>query len=370
MSSQRRARPLIAVVGSVGSDRAVDPPIRRPEAAADACRELGRELARSGCDLAVFSSKPGYAEFHVVQGYAGATSGPPGTVVAHLPRHREVDFTLPADGDTALRVVRDTGTEWEISFYRTLLRSDGVLLIGGGRSTRIAGVVAIAQRIPILPVATFGGGASQVWVNLDKARNDADDEDIALLGEDWKQDSALRLVRSLWRQLERREAHERAQTRLERRTTWANSTGMVTAVVLLALALTALIIAGNPAPAATRGMALLVIAPMLASIAGAIIRNSFEDGSHWPQAAVRGLGAGALSVLLYVATELLALPTLMNQLDVRRLLFFVLPLGFGAGFTFDLVFERLRAGNDPVPPSLASDSESAPFSGGGPAPAD
>jgi hypothetical protein len=62
------------------------------------------------------------------------------------------------------------------------------------------------------------------------------------------------------------------------------------------------------------------------------------------RACIRGLGAGLVTVLLYVASQLLSVPTLMDRLDVRRLLFITIPLGFTAGFTFDLVFERLRSG--------------------------
>ena len=350
MPSDRRIRPLIAVIGSVDAQRGFDPPLRDPDAAAGACRELGHELARASCDLAVFSSKPGYAEFHVVQGYAAEdVAGSAGTVVAHIPRHREADLVLPAGSSVNVRTVRDTGTEWEVSFYRALLDCDGAVLVGGGKSTRIAGILAMALRVPLLPVAAFGGGANQVWVNLDKVRNDTDDADIALLGEDWKPDSAARLVQCLLRQRERREARERGESRRARRTARSSGLGTAAAVALLALALSALIIAGNPAPAAARGMALLVFGPMFAAMSGAIIRSSFEDAARWPRAAARGLGAGALCVLLYVATELLAVPGLMNNLDVRRLLFFVLPLGFAAGFTFDLVFDRLRADGNPTP---------------------
>ncbi len=350
MASDRRGRPLIAVIGSVDAERTFDPPLRDPHTAVEACRELGRELARASCDLAVFSSKPTYAEYHVVQGYAAEdTGGTPGTVVAHIPRHREADFVLPPGSAVNLRAVRDTGTEWEVSFYRTLLDCDGAVLVGGGRSTRIAGILAMALHIPLLPVAAFGGGAGQAWVNLDKVRNDTDDTDIALLGENWKQDSAARLVQCLLHQRIRREEREQKESREARRGAWTAGFGLIAAVALIALALSALIIAGNPAPAASRGMALLVVAPMLAAMSGAIIRNSFEDAARWPQAAARGLGAGALCVLLYVATELLAVPGLMDNLDVRRLLFFVLPLGFAAGFTFDLVFERLRTDRSPVP---------------------
>lgn len=78
-----------------------------------------------------------------------------------------------------------------------------------------------------------------------------------------------------------------------------------------------------------------------------MIWDSFGEGQDWGKAAVRGLGAGVVSVLLYGATQLLAVPAMLDELDVRRLLSFMIPVGFGAGFTFDLVYERLQTNQDP-----------------------
>jgi hypothetical protein len=110
----------------------------------------------------------------------------------------------------------------------------------------------------------------------------------------------------------------------------------------------------------------LVGAPLFASVAGAVIRNSFEIESQWLRACIRGLGAGLVTVLLYVASQLLSVPTLMDRLDVRRLLFMTIPLGFTAGFTFDLVFERLRSGTAAgAPPGSDLLSSAAPSVGQG-----
>ncbi|MFJ9018943.1 hypothetical protein ACIRPU_02985 [Streptomyces sp. NPDC102259] len=353
MVSSGTARPVVALVGSAASGPVYVPELKRPEAVPEACRELGRSLARAGYDLAVFSAKPKYIEYHVVQGYAEPCDlGGPRHVFVHVPRQQEQDFGLPADSSVTLRTVRDTGTEWEVSFFRTLLASDGALLIGGRQSTRVAGVIAMAQRIPLLPVAAFGGGAGQVWVNLDKVRNDVTDADITLLGQDWRPDSADRLVDCLDRQRQRRAQWLRQSERSTRRASLTTGLGMVVALLLLALSLTGFALAGERGPATGRSLAVLVVAPLLASMAGAVIRGSFETADRWPRAAVRGLGAGLVSVLLYVASQLLAVPTLLEEVDVRRLLFFTLPLGFSAGFTFDLVFERLRSGAAPEPPPL------------------
>ncbi|MFJ6484998.1 MULTISPECIES: hypothetical protein [unclassified Streptomyces] len=349
----QRERPLIAVVGSVDGTRAFNPPLRAVGQARAACRELGRELARAGCDIAVFSSKPTYIEHDVVHGYAeGTDTQNPGRVAAYPPRHREIAFALPEGSSVALDTYRDTSGEWEVSYYRTLLNCDGVLLVGGGQATRVAGIVAMAQGIPVLPVAAFGGGAGQVWVNLDKVRNHADDEDIALLGQDWSTDSAARLTASLMRQRTRRAEAARIQERADRSSARRTGGGLTVAVLCAVTALAALVLADGPGRADARALAALTAAPLLASVAGAIIRNSFETETGWVRAGIRGLGAGLVTVLLYFASQLLAVPALFDQLDVRRLLFFAIPLGFSAGFTFDLVYERLRAGAIATPPQM------------------
>ncbi|MFF6779025.1 hypothetical protein ACFY8W_36510 [Streptomyces sp. NPDC012637] len=365
MSATARSRPLIAVVGSADATRTFNPPLRGAEGAPEACRTLGAELYRAGCDLAVFSSKSTYIEADVVHGYAEAgTADAPGNVFAYPPRHKAVDFALPPDSAVTVQTVRDTSGEWEVSYYRTLLNCDGVLLVGGGQSTRVAGIVALSQGIPLLPVAAFGGGASQVWVNLDKARNGTDDADIALMGDDWQVDAAPRLVACLLEQRARRQAAEVVAQRDSRWAALRVNASLMLSVLCMLLSIAAIAFAPPAGPASARSLSVLLAAPLIASVAGALIRHSFESGSTSLRAAVRGLGAGLVSVLLYCASQLLTLPTLLDALDVRRLLFFTVPLGFSAGFTFDLVFERLRAGAGPtVPPGVD------PLAGSAPAPA-
>ncbi len=50
-----------------------------------------------------------------------------------------------------------------MSFYQSLNEVDGVLLIGGGNSTMIAGLVAMGRGIAMLAAAAFGGKAAEVW---------------------------------------------------------------------------------------------------------------------------------------------------------------------------------------------------------------
>ncbi|MFD2686560.1 hypothetical protein ACFS5L_17190 [Streptomyces phyllanthi] len=371
MTSSHSARPLIAIIGSADPHRTFSPPLKAADLAPEACRQLGMELARAGCDLAVFSSSPEYIETDVVAGYAEACSETqPGRVAAYPPRHRDVDFGTAPDAHLRMEILRDTSGEWEVAFYHTLLTCDGVLLMGGGQSTRVAGIIALAQRLPLVPVASFGGGAGQVWVNFDKVRNDADDADIRLMGDNWSSGSAARLVACLLRQRERKlrnmEEHERGQ----RTAALRSARGLAVSAACMVVSLVGLVTAGRPQQADVRDLVVLVGAPLAASAAGAILRNSFESDVRWGRAAVRGLGAGLVSVLLYFASQLLSVPSLLDDLDVRRLLFFTIPLGFTAGFTFDVVFERLRSGAGgpaPVqPPDPLAPGASRPPSGDSP----
>jgi hypothetical protein len=343
------ARPLIAVVGSLDEARLdYHPPVRDIATGREACAELGRALAAAGCDLLVFSSKPKYAEAHVVYGYVRATGPDAGRIVARPPRHGEITFDIPDESRTQLLVQPDTSGEWELSYYRSLLGADGILLVGGGQSTRIAGIVALTREVPLLPVAAFGGGASQVWVNLDKERNDATLEEIARMGQPWSTHSADPLVAILLAQRDRRERrHADEQHDLRRR---ARTRRTASALTLLALVVAWLgaSFAGSTGPPSVASTLLLLTIPMVASMAGALLHNLQKD-ELWGWAAARGLAAGLVTVFVYIAGELVSVPDLLSRLDTQRLLFFLTPLGFTAGFTFDTVLDRVLSGQTKVP---------------------
>jgi hypothetical protein len=47
-----------------------------------------------------------------------------------------------------------------------------VLLVAGGKSTLIAGQIAVARRLPIMAVDEFGGAATEIWRQLAQAAPD------------------------------------------------------------------------------------------------------------------------------------------------------------------------------------------------------
>lgn len=90
-------------------------------------------------------------------------------------------------------------------------------------------------------------------------------------------------------------------------------------------------------------IAALVAAPLLTASCGAIIWNVYQRGQEWWRTAALGLVAGAVAGLLFIAAQLFTTPDLLDGPGARRLLFFILPVGFTAGLTFDAVYARLRA---------------------------
>jgi hypothetical protein len=339
-------RPQAAIVGSVDESRDFQPPLADPAGARRACEELGRELAIAEWDLVVYSAKPTFIEADVVRGYVGSRKATPNSIHLHTPIGKG-SFVEYADHPDVFDVRPDPSGDWEVSFYRSLSRCDGVVLLGGGRSTLITGLIALTMRLPVLAVAAFGGNARKVWERLsgDTGHSDAD---IAEMGKPWEDGSAARLVQALERQ--RQERLERAQATARRERTEARraKTSLAVAVVLLLAAVAGLVLSWGSRPGSAGSIALLALVPMLAAAGGALIRTSLDVGRDWMRAGVLGGAAGLITGLLYVASQLVGSPTVLDPgqtAAVRRLLFFVLPIGFVAGLTFDAVYAKLRGTN-------------------------
>lgn len=198
---------MVAIVGSVDETRTFDPPLTDAAVAREACAELGRELAAAGWDLVVYSADETFVEGDVVRGFVDA--GPPdGSVHVHAPIGTEA-FSKFRDRRELFNPVPDLSRDWEVSFYRSLASSDGVLLVGGGRSTLIAGLIALAWRVPVVAVAAFGGNARKVWDRISNESEYADKDGVADMVREWGEGSARRLVRGLEGQRQARLSAER-----------------------------------------------------------------------------------------------------------------------------------------------------------------
>jgi hypothetical protein len=246
-------RPLIAVVGSAEPARTYDPPLRHPELVAPACADLGRELAAAGCDLLMYSSVAGFIEADVVRGYVASGAARPGSIHVHSPvDSRGGQFPEAKEHRDLFDPRPDSSGDWEVSYYRSLVEADGVLLVGGGRSTFVTGLIALAFDIPTLPVATFGGHAAKVWPALDRVRNDTVTQELGVMAApDWRADSARTLVTGLLAQRDRRaqkaERARRAEHREDRRA--AISLTIAAGLLLLGLATIPAVYAWTPGTA-------------------------------------------------------------------------------------------------------------------------
>lgn len=338
------ARSLIAVVGSLDAGRKYDPPLRDLELARQACEQIGRELAVQGCDIVVYSSEAGFVEADIVRGYVASGQAQPGSIKVRSPLGAPgAQFEESKQQRELFDVRSDASPDWEVSYYRSLVETQGILLLGGGRSTLATGLIALAFDIPVAAVAPFGGSAEKVWAALDRVRNEATTDEVSAMAGPWHDGSPTRLVAAISEQGQRRAAKADEKRRLEQRQSRRMALSLSIAAVLLCVGLGAIPLIYAWKPGTAGSLVLLCAGPLLFAISGAIIRNAFDQGTDWLRPAVLGLAAGCISLLLFVAAQLAATPNILDGAGARRLLFFVLPLGFIAGLTFDAVYAKLRA---------------------------
>ena len=212
------ARPIIAVVGSLDTARQYDPPLRDPQVARNACEQLGRELALKGCDLLAYSSGTGFVEADILKGYVESGKAQPRSIqVRSRLGKASSQFQEALEHREFFDIHGDASSDWEVSYYQSLIEIQGIILVGGGRSTLVTGLIALAFHIPVVPVATFGGSAQKVWASLDRVRNEALAEEVSAMAQPWHEGSAARLVAGLVAQGARKAAKAEESGQEERR---------------------------------------------------------------------------------------------------------------------------------------------------------
>lgn len=333
-------RPAVALIGSV-------PPALPNGAggytAAQAAEEIGAALAAAGFDLVVYSSAAAFLEHCAVTGYLSGSAVRPRSVKVRPPfDNPHLDFAELAQCPEAFDIRYEPGADWEVSFYRSLSEIQGMVMIGGGRTTLVTAMVGLAFEIPLAPVATFGGHARRAWETLGRVRNQATDEEISALGASWGSGSAERVVEILQSQGRRKAAERRLQERSRRSEARRAATGLLVGTVLLLAGLATIPLSYAAAASAPLNITALILGSLLAATSGAITRTSVDRGRDWARASALGLAAGAVAFLLFVTAQLATSPDILTGPGARRLLFFVLSVGFISGFTFDAVYARLR----------------------------
>jgi hypothetical protein len=160
-------RPLVAVVGGFRDLNEAD--VEQAKLVATA---IGAELAKAGFNLVVYSSDPTFLDPYVVSGYVAALPpGGGGLIYVRYSQLQRGEVKFPEEEKNADLFLHDPfpGDDWETPFYKSLADEDGVdavLLMAGGKSTLIAGQIALARRVPVLLVHSFAGASAGIWRQL------------------------------------------------------------------------------------------------------------------------------------------------------------------------------------------------------------
>jgi hypothetical protein len=371
--------PVIAIVGSYDPERAKELSLRQTDLAPEAGAELGRELARQGCYIVVYASYPYLFEVDVVRGYVEAKQMQPEPDCIQVQfslRYGRPSFPGEKDNKDMFLFMPDSNSEWESSFYRSLREVDGVLILGGGPSSMIAGVVAVGHRKPIVACASFGGYARKIWELLPVQQALLSQREIGLMAEDWRPDLAKRYVAMLLRQreqlmLEEKEREEESRRREAELTAQFNQRleaailaerdnrknikiYAVTSIFSFLLALTMWIVALGVTGLGSLWLVIFLAAvPLAAGVSAATIRVVFDasiNRHEQPKQAApsvlantaMGLVGGGITAILYVLTQLIAIGGTPQPDHYVRLIPFALATGFLAGFALDVVDRKLR----------------------------
>lgn len=332
------AGPLIAIVGDANPNRLFTPAMKDPARAKKAAQELGTELAQRGARLLVYGGQ--FLEADVVRGFvAGKPSEDHSIIMWYTKDQEPPPFAEETSHPSLFERRSEKGADWEIAFYRSIARADGIILIGGANATKISGQVAIGTRMPILSLAEFGGAAAQVWGTLSAGEDLPNRDEINLMARPWADDSAAACVKALFAQHKRRRSVEGAPPPL--------LSALAACLFLPALAIVPWVWGRN-----VFDVWMLFIAPLLAGGAGAAIRPVVDRlrGSQGLAQAVLatvtlGLISGGIAGVLFVTAQLTADPQLAVAADfgayARRSIPFAVGVGFVAGLTADAVFGKL-----------------------------
>src|SRR5208283_251280 len=260
--------PIVAIVGNAITS----------EKAPAAAEVLGRELAKAGFRILVYSSEPDFLECHVVRGYVASRAAVRSSIQVRYPLHGVKPAFAEQSTNSELFDWRpDHAPDWEMSFYLSLSEVQGILLMGGGPSTLIAGAVARGHQLAMVALPGFGGRSAQVWVNLRPGQDLASSDEISLMARpDWSDEMGAECVKVLRDQLARQAENARQKRLEEARKETSIRRHAVIASVLFAVAFAMVPISAWDEPVPWMVMAALFVCPVLAGISGATIRLVFD----------------------------------------------------------------------------------------------
>lgn len=340
------ASPLIAIAGNV-----------KAEGAPAAAEALGGELAKAGFRVLVYSSGVDFLEGRIVRGFVASGVAGRGSVQVRYPlRGEKPAFPEQVTHGEVFDWRPDHSQDWEMSFYQSLNEAAGILLMGGGSSTMIAGIVAIGHGLAILALAPFEGAATKVWDALRPGRDLPTADEVSLMARPvWSDDRAAECVEALRAQIARKAEQERQRRIEERRKETSVTWQACFALAVFVAAVVAVAVAWAWPLGEVPAIGLLFLSPLLAGVAGATVRSVFDlrqgsailTGQSAVTTAALGLIAGGVAGLLFITAQVTTTPMSGGQIvmaeQARRLVAFGILIGFGAGLTLDAVFRKLIA---------------------------
>ena len=338
--------PFVAIVGGLWNLN--DPAVR--EDAEKTAGEIGAALATTGMGLVVYFSNDDSLEPHVVSGYVNAV--PVGTGAGSIrvrfaeSQKNIVRFPEQETRTDLFEPNLFAGKDWEAPFYRSLVDAEGVdavLLMAGGRSTLIAGQIALARPLPVLAIDKFDGSAAVIRTEL------------AMSDRDYPSSATHSITASVaWlknkctaRAQEKKEARHRESyylnaTSQKKKTWWAGSAFLV----LLLTVFFGVAQAPNPG-----FYPFLTFAGLIAAGAtGALVRSVIWGAEKTSPVTSLVLGgiSGFVVGLAYLVPQWVGAPGVLEAsaaaVDATDKIQFVsaLLVAISAGVGFDTVFTRLK----------------------------
>jgi hypothetical protein len=154
----------IAILGSWNERRKSDPdyPLKEThDKFAEACEDIGRELARHEQQVIVARDAPTTADYHIVKGIVETAAVDRRLrPLIHIiePKEGEIFWDFRRQyGDYFIEQERGTPHSAEAATIIAVRDADAVLTIGGRNRTYSVGLAAILARKRLVPIGSFGG---------------------------------------------------------------------------------------------------------------------------------------------------------------------------------------------------------------------
>ena len=377
----------IAVLGSADPARVEELELNDIENAEHAAQQIGVALADQDNHIVVYSSADHMFEVGVVSGYASSEKAKKGSIHVYFSTHGTPPrFNEQSEKGTLFNPEPDPSNakDWEVSFYASIADVDGVILLGGGSSTLIAGLVALGHHKPIVTFGMFGGAANKVWKVLGVQKDyQIDKDDWDNMGYNaWSPDMAPELISALGRQIVARQETQQkeADSRQKQiddqiqkihlsydnqriRRNQARKYAYISIPLFIAVFVLWGISQATTSITAAILYAILVFVPLTGGVVGSSIRvvfNEFLGNTEIKipdiiQNTALGLFSGGIAAALFISAQTTSINTLNltpEQLaqQLKPLVFNAAIIGIFGGIAIDAVFSRIQS-SDPLNPT-------------------